>query len=108
MTRVERLDNGPLRIGSTARVKQPRLRVAVWRVTELTPQRSFSWTATVSGVRSVGVHRLHVNPDGGVTVTLGIRQTGLLAPLVGLLTGGMTRRYVQLEALGLKRRCEEG
>ena len=29
-----------------------------------------------------------------------------LAPLVGFLTGAQTRRYVEMEATGLKRRCE--
>lgn len=38
-------------------------------------------------------------------VTLTIEQTGLLAPLVGALTG--TRRYVEAELAGLARRAGE-
>ncbi|MEU5608706.1 hypothetical protein AB0H03_08140 [Streptomyces sparsogenes] len=38
---------------------------------------------------------------------LGIGQTGLLAPLVGLLTGWQRRRYVEVEAMSMKRRAEE-
>ena len=39
-------------------------------------------------------------------VTLGIHQSGPLAPIVALLAGGRTKRYVQMEADGLKTRCE--
>ena len=43
-----------------------------------------------------------------VTVTLTLDQEGFLAPVVWRLTGSRSRRYVQMEADGLKRRCESG
>jgi len=56
-------------------------------------------------VTTVGGHR--ITPRGeGVVVTLSIRQTGLLAWLVRLLTSRLTKRYVLTEANGLKRRSE--
>jgi len=108
MTRVERLDTGPLQVGSTARIEQPKLPSVVWRVTELEPERSFSWVASRGGVTMLAGHRITPWSDGsrGVGVTLSIRQTGPLAWLVGLLASGLTHRYVQTEANGLKRRCE--
>jgi len=42
MTSVKRLDDGPLRVGSKARIHQPRLLPATWQVTELTAP---SWFA---------------------------------------------------------------
>jgi len=39
---------------------------------------------------------------------LSIQQLGFLGSLGGLLTLALTRRYVQMEAQGLKRRCEAG
>jgi uncharacterized protein YndB with AHSA1/START domain len=105
MTRVERLDQGAFQVGSTARVKQPRFPPTVWRVTELEPGQSFAWTASGPGVTTVGGHR--ITPRGnGVEVTLSIRQTGPLAWVFGLLASGLTKRYVQTEANGLKRRSE--
>jgi hypothetical protein len=40
-------------------------------------------------------------------VTFGIRQSGALAPMIALLTAARTKRYVQMEADGLKRRAED-
>jgi hypothetical protein len=56
-------------------------------------------------LRSVGGHR--VEPEGGGSkVTLWIEQTGLMVPMLALFYKGLTRRYVTMEAEGLKRRCE--
>ena len=104
--RAERLDDGPLGVGSRARLKQPKFPPVVWEVTELEPGRSFSWTAKNVGVTSVGEHRIAPHPNHGVTVTLSLRQEGPLAPVLTALTSKLTRRYVEAEAHGLKRRSE--
>jgi uncharacterized membrane protein len=102
---AHRLDSGPMRIGAQARIKQPGFPELVWTVTDFDPGSAFTWRATSPGVTSVGTHRM-IAVTGGVRVTLGLRQTGVLAPIVGLFTGARTRRYVQIEAAGLKQRCE--
>ena len=107
MTSVQRLDEGPFAVGSRARVRQPKLPAAVWEVTDLEPERSFTWTASAPGVNSTAEHRLTPRPVGAVSVTLGISQTGALSPLVALLGSRIARRYVRMEAEGLKRRCED-
>src|SRR5215213_5897034 len=43
MTSVERLDDGPLGVGSQARIKQPAQRPTVWTVTRFEPGRHFAW-----------------------------------------------------------------
>lgn len=108
MTEVRRLDSGPFGPGSRARVKQPRLPAVVWRVTDLEPGRSFAWQGESLGVTTLADHRLVEDPAGGVTATVGIRQSGPLAGLVGLLGGRLARRYVDTEAASLKRCCEAG
>jgi uncharacterized membrane protein len=108
VTRVERLEDGAFGLGSRARVKQPKLPPLVWTVTDFQPGRAFTWTASSGGVTSVGEHRLRPGDDQTCTVTLAIRQSGPLAPVVGLLISRMTRRYVNIEAQGLKQRCENG
>jgi len=104
--RVERLDQGPLRTGSRARVRQPRLPVAIWTVTALEPGRFFDWRSPAPGLLSVGHHRVDPAGDGASRVTLSITWSGLLAPVINLLYGNLSRRYVAMEAQGLKRRCE--
>ena len=76
MSKVARLDAGPLAVGSRARVKQPRLPATVWRVSDIEPGRCFSWTASAQGVTTTGTHRLTVRGDGVVRVELGIVQSG--------------------------------
>jgi uncharacterized membrane protein len=105
VTSVQLLDTGQLRVGSRARIKQPRLPTAEWEVVDLVPGRSFSWTARGPGIRTTG-HHLITGGDGPVTVTAALEQTGPLGPLIGFLTKGLTERYLQMEVRGLKTRCE--
>ncbi|MBQ1011278.1 SRPBCC family protein [Micromonospora sp. M51] len=108
VTQVERGEPGPLAVGATARLTQPKLRPALWRVTELTERREFVWVSGAPGVRTTGEHRLLSLPDGRTRVELAIDQSGPLAGLIGRLYGGLLRRYLRMEADGLRRRCERG
>lgn len=95
-----------LGLGSAVRIEQPRLPAAVWRVTAFQPSSSFTWTNRSPGLTTVAHYALIPRAGGGVSVVLGIWRSGALARLVGFLTSGLTRRYVEMEAAGLKRRCE--
>lgn len=106
MTSV-RTTGGELRDGSVVRIRQPRLPAAEWAVTDLKPDEGFSWTARAAGMTTVADHRIALSPTADtVTVTLSVRQSGPLAPVVGLFMGRLVRRYVDTEAAGLRRRCE--
>jgi len=102
---VRRVDSGPLRVGSEAIVRQPRLPQARWRVTEMAPGRSFIWQTSFPGVTSVGGHT--VDADGQRSmVTLTLRVHGPLARPVYALTRARSRRYLAMEAAGFKRAAE--
>ena len=103
---VERLDRAPFGAGSRARIRQPRLPVAIWTVTAIEPGRFFEWRSTAPGLLSVGGHQVEAIGGSASRATLSITWSGLLAPVVRLLYGGLSRRYVAMEAEGLKRRCE--
>jgi uncharacterized protein YndB with AHSA1/START domain len=102
---VTRLDAGMLRVGSRARVRQPKGRPRVWTVTELDAERSFTWTATSTGMRLTGGHTI-------TPITLGVHAgvsfevAGPLAWLGSSIAGARIRHYVDLEAEGLKRSAE--
>ena len=95
------LDEGPLSVGARFRVRQPRLPVSTWTVTELVPGSRFAWRAAAPGVRSRGDHR--VEPLGAHSrVVLVFEQAGPLAPVSALLLSGLIGRYVRTEAACLK------
>lgn len=102
MTSVTPLDGEDLRVGNRFRIRQPGLGTMVWRVSEVRDGESFTWESHLPGVHTVGHHRLDRNTDGTTQITIGLRQTGVLAGLIGLLTATKTRRFLRLEAAGLQ------
>lgn len=102
---VERLDPGPLAVGSRTRLKQPRLSEAVLTVTELTDGSSFTWESKSSGVTVVAAHLVEPHPDGA-RLTLSLTMSGPLSGLGWLMTRSMTRRYVETEAASIKKAAE--
>jgi len=107
VTSIERLDQGPLRVGSRARVRQPMLPTTVWEVTELVPGERFSWVARGPGIVTTGIHVARATDRAGVTeVTAALEQRGPLGPLLGFVSRRLTRRYLDLEVHGIKERCE--
>jgi uncharacterized membrane protein len=105
MTSVERLDDGPLRVGSRARIEQPRQRPAVWTVTELDPGRGFVWQTERRGLTMTATHRL-VAEGTGCRNTLDLRLTGALARPLGWLIGPAVRRALHTENAGFKAHAE--
>ena len=105
-TRSVRLTRpGPLGVGSTVEIKQPRLPKILWTITEFDPGRSFTWTARTPGVHSTGEHAITPTATGS-TVRLTFAQTGRLGSLLALPMAPLIRSYVHTEATGLKTRCE--
>jgi uncharacterized membrane protein len=101
---VELLSEQPLRLGSRVRIRQPKLPTAVWEVTDLQPGRAFTWINRSPGMTSTGIHEIVGTPDAPA-VRLVIDQSGPLSFLARPFLP-LTRRYVEMEAAGLKRRCE--
>jgi len=56
---------------------------------------------------TIGGHDVRGRADGTVTVTVSVEQTGVFSPAVGVLFGGRTGRYLDLDATRLKRRGSE-
>ena len=78
---------------------------SLWRVTEFTPARSFTWESTSVGVHTVATHI--IEPDGdGTKVTLIVEISGLLATILSPVFRSVSKRNLEMEAEGLKRRAE--
>jgi uncharacterized membrane protein len=102
--RLERLDDGPLRVGSTARLKQPGQSAAVWTVTRLEPMREFTWETRRLGVRMTGRHLLE-RAGAGTRNTLVLETEGPAAGVFTALFGGMMRKSVHREGAAFARRA---
>jgi len=106
VTSVELSPDGPLEIGSRASIKQPRLPKVEWTVTAREPGREWVWKNTSPGATSVAAHSVRPLDDGRTHVELWIDQRGVFGRPIGLLVRRITRRYLRMEAEGLKRRSE--
>jgi uncharacterized membrane protein len=102
---LTRLDTGPFRLGSSARIAQPGLPEATWTVAEFARGERFSWETRVLGMRMIGSHVLVPERDGTTSV-LAVEVHGLVARLLWPLTRPAMARAIAGENLGLKRRCE--
>ena len=105
ITSVKPLGAGALAVGSRVLIRQPRLPPAVWKVTSIEPDRSFSWVSVAPGLRVVGHHQ--VEPaNAGSRATLSLELGGIFGGLFGRMTKDITERYIAYEANGLRARSE--
>ena len=104
-TSVELID-GPMRLGAKARIRQPRLPTVVWQVTKWEPGRSWTWTAMSPGARTEASHVL-TRAGNGTLAEQSITPSGPIGRLAAFVLRSLTRRYLAIEAAGLKQRCEQ-
>jgi uncharacterized protein YndB with AHSA1/START domain len=105
--RIVALDGPGIEVGKRFEIKQPRFPKVVWEVTEVDPGVSWTWSQTSPGGTTLATHEV-VPQDGGRTlVRQRIDQRGPIGVIFGVLTRGLTKRYLELEAQGLKARSEE-
>ena len=103
--RITRTRSGPLVVGETATVRQPKFPPAMWTVNEIKPGRSFSWFNRAPGLRVTGFHGAEPTASGSRAV-LGLSYEGIFGGLLARMTEGITKRYLEMEAKGLKARAE--
>jgi uncharacterized membrane protein len=104
-TSVELID-GPMRLGAKARIRQPRLPTVVWEITKWNEGCSWTWTTTSPGARTEASHVL-TRSGAGTIAEQSITSSGPIGRLAAFMLRSLTRRYLAIEAAGLKQRCEQ-
>ena len=105
VTSAVALDGPGVAVGKRFEIKQPRFPKLVWEVTDVDEGRSWTWVQRSPGGTTVATHE--VVPQGEQTlVRQHLDQRGPIGAVVGRLSRRITRRYLAMEAAGLKARCE--
>jgi uncharacterized membrane protein len=107
VTRLVALDGPGVAVGKQFAIKQPRMPKLVWEVTEVTPGTAWTWVQRSPGGLTLARHEVIAESDQRTRVRQQIDQRGPVGALVGLVMRGMTKRYLELEASGLKARSEQ-
>jgi uncharacterized membrane protein len=103
---VELLTPAPITKGSRVRLKQPKLPEGTWDITVWDAPSYFEWTQKTGGVTSVAGHFVDAMGEGRARLTLTLDFRGFLIPVIALFYRGLTNRYMNLEAEGMKRAAE--
>jgi uncharacterized membrane protein len=107
VTRLVALDGPGLDVGKRFEIKQPRMPKLVWEVTEVTPVAGWTWVQRSPGGTTLAHHEVIAESADRTRVRQRIDQRGPVGALVGVLMLRMTKRYLELEAAGLKARSEQ-
>jgi len=107
VTRLVALDGPGIAVGKRFEIKQPRMPKLVWEVTAVSPGTAWTWVQRSPGGLTVASHEVAPVSEGRTRVRQQIDQRGPVGVLVGVLMRRMTKRYLDLEAAGLKARSEQ-
>jgi uncharacterized membrane protein len=105
--RIVALDGPDLAVGNRFEIKQPRMPRLVWEVTEVEPGVSWTWRQRSPGGTTSASHEVVPRGVDRTLVRQRLDQRGPVGTVVGVLMLRMTKRYLEMEAQGLKARSEE-
>lgn len=105
LTSVEKLDPGPVRVGTRARLMQPGNRPAIWTVTRLEEAREYVWETRALGMTVTATHLIRPVAEG-THVTLAIDIAGPTRVLFGWLVRRVSYKFLPQEAAALKAEAE--
>lgn len=100
-------DGAGLDVGKRFAIKQPGMHKLVWTVTDIERGSTWTWVQRSPGVSVTARHWVSALPGGRTLVRQELDQGGVLGSLVGRLMAKKTKRFLELEANGLKARSEQ-
>ena len=107
VTSLKALDGPGLAVGKRFEIKQPRLPKLVWEVTALDEGTSWTWEQRSPGGRTIAVHEVQSRTANARRSVQRLDQQGPVGSLVARMMRNTTKRYLELEAQGLKARSEQ-
>jgi hypothetical protein len=107
VTRLIALDGPGVAVGKRFEIKQPCMPKLIWEVTDVTPDAAWTWVQRSPGGLALARHEVVAESDRRTLVRQQIDQRGPAGAFVGLLMRRMTKRYLEIEAAGLKARSEQ-
>jgi len=102
---IKPVNGSGLVVGARYRVVQPKLRPAIYEVTEYIPNQRFMWVQKFAGGAMIADHRLTAR-GRGTEVELSFSSKGLFANVAVSLFSKLIGDYVATEASSLKTRCD--
>jgi uncharacterized membrane protein len=100
-------DGTDLAVGKRFSIKQPGMSKLTWKVTDIDPGLSWTWVQRAPGAFVSARHDVIAQPDGRTLVRQQLEQRGMVGTLVGRMMLKKTKRFLELEAQGLKTRSEQ-
>lgn len=106
ISKISFLENSKFFVGGKVEIIQPKMPSAIWVITEINENQSFTWTTKKLGVTITGEHAL-INRNQKTFVEIRIKYDGFLASFLYKIGGKLTTEYLTLEINGLKKECEK-
>ena len=103
---VQPLTPDGLRIGARYRITQPKLRPAIYEVTECAPHKALTWVQKAAGATMIADHRL-IGDNASTEVELSFATEGLMGAILGSMYAKRIAEYVKTEARSLRLHCEQ-
>lgn len=106
ITNISFIDNSKFEVGERARVIQPNLSPAIWTITEIVENNSFTWQTKAIGVKMIAKHIVKSSEQATVA-EIQMKFEGWLAPLIYKLKSKLVAEYLTMEINGLKNESEK-
>src|SRR5436189_5216139 len=94
--KILNLKNFNFKMGGKAKVIQPKLSPAVWKITEIKEDKSFTWEAKILGVTVIGDHILESSSRGTIAKSI-LTYKGFLASVLCAISRKLTIQYMTME-----------
>ncbi len=106
ITKISFIDHCKFETNGKVRIEQPKLTPAIWTITEINKNHSFTWRTKTFGVTITAKHLIK-NVNNKTLAELHMSYEGFFASLLYKLTVRLTKQYLNMEISGLKKECEK-